>query len=125
MDHRKFSRVPFQIEATLKHNDSVITGDVTNLSLQGLFVTTDEKLKIGSIVNITIHLLGSASRLALEMMGTVQRIENDGFAVRFTDIDIDSFIHLKSIVAYNMGDPDLVEDEFRSYIKEQKEEKEE
>lgn len=82
-----------------------------DVSLKGLFVCTDEKLSPGEPVDIQLHLSGSTSSLALSMKGRVARVEPDGLALDFTEIDIDSFYHLRNLVAYNTGDPNSVDAE--------------
>ena len=42
------------------------------------------------------------------MTGEVIRKTEEGIGIRFEEIDIDSFFHLKNIVYYNTDNPDLV-----------------
>ena len=43
------------------------------------------------------------------MKGEVVRVEPDGLALHFSEIDFDSFYHLKNIIYYNSEDPDQVD----------------
>jgi hypothetical protein len=40
------------------------------------------------------------------MHGTVIRLEDNGIAVEFTTMDLDSYTHLKNILRYNAENPD-------------------
>ena len=43
------------------------------------------------------------------MRGEVVRVDPGGLALHFTEIDADSFYHLKNIIYYNSKDPDLID----------------
>ena len=43
MDDREKSRVVFHVNASVKHNDTTINGEVENLSINGMLIKTSEK----------------------------------------------------------------------------------
>ena len=45
------------------------------------------------------------------------RVEESGIGVNITEINVDSFIHLKNIIQYNSGDPEKTVEEFQNYLK--------
>jgi uncharacterized protein YhfF len=69
------------------------------------------------MVNVEIHLSGTTSMLKVELKGRIVRAETRGMAIRFEEIDLDSFIHLRNIIAFNEGDGDKVMNEFYQYLK--------
>jgi len=91
----------------------VLDSEVDNLSTHGMFVKTGENIPVSTAVEATIYLEGSSSSLSIELAGTVVRRQEDGIAVNFTSIDLDSFIHLKNIVAINRLDEEKIMDELR------------
>jgi hypothetical protein len=109
-DTRKFSRVLFHIEATVKFGDQQFVGNVENLSLHGMFLLTNGKLAIGDEVAITIALNDHPEN-KLEIDGKVVRITENGIAFIFEKIDFDSYAHLKRIVEFNTDDADSIDDE--------------
>ncbi|MEN1759629.1 PilZ domain-containing protein [Anoxynatronum sibiricum] len=115
-EKRKLSRVLFQIRALIKKENMAFTGKVENLSLNGLLIHLTEKtddLHSGDNVDVTIDLAGESSGLFINVTGQVVRMEEDGsLALHLTHIDLDSFVHLKNILAYNSGDYDKIMDEF-------------
>ncbi|MFW5862149.1 MAG: PilZ domain-containing protein [Spirochaetota bacterium] len=125
MEKRKTSRVEFDIRASIHYNGNSSEGDVRDLSLQGLFLETEQDVPAGTRLTVDISLQGSTSDLVLKVMGTVVRHENGGIAIHFDEMDLDSFIHIRNIVSYNEGDGDKVREEFASMVKEHaKQEKE-
>ena len=118
MEKRKTSRVEFDIKAVIQYNGSTIEGEVRDLSLQGMFFETEQNIPLGTRLTVDISLQGSTSDLVLKVMGTVVRHETAGIAIHFEEMDLDSFIHIRNIVAYNEGDGDKVREEFASMVKE-------
>lgn len=111
MSTRKFSRVPFRIDATIKVADRQFQGEVENLSMNGMFLETDERLPEGEHVDITIVLTGSSPEICISFDGRVSRTTENGLGFTFEKIDLDSYMHLKNIVAYNIDDAEKVMEE--------------
>ena len=111
MSTRQFSRVRFRIGATIKTSDRQFQGKVENLSMRGLFLVTEERLPFGEQVEITMVLSGTSPELILDLNGTVSRITENGLGFFFDKIDLDSYTHLKNIIAYNIDDAGKVMEE--------------
>lgn len=116
-EKRAFSRVPFKTDAVVRFQNEVIAGEVENLSLAGAFIKTSAVVPLGEVVDIRIFLAGTSSELSLNVKGDVVRHDSQGMAVRFTEMDLDSFVHLRNIVAYNSTDIVLVEKEFEKFLR--------
>lgn len=121
-EKRKLSRVLFHIRALIKKGELEFTGKVENLSLNGLLIQLPEgtkALQAEDAVEVTIDLAGESSGLFINVAGEVARVEADGaVAIHISHIDLDSFVHLKNIMAYNSGDYDKIMDEFMDSIQE-------
>jgi hypothetical protein len=117
MEKRNFTRVPFQSEATVRTKDKTLRGEMENLSLNGMFFKVPEALPMDEAVEVEILLSGTSSALSLRIDGNVSRVSNDGVAIQFKGMGLDSFIHLKSIIAYNTGDEEEVMKEFYTYLR--------
>jgi hypothetical protein len=111
MSTRKFSRVHFNVEATIKTADRLFQGTVENLSMTGMFLVTGERLPVGEVVDITIILTGSSPEITVNFNGKTSRIVENGLGFVFEKIDLDSYMHLKNIVAYNIDDAEKVMEE--------------
>ena len=111
MSTRKFSRVRFYVEATIKVGERHFQGGVENLSMTGMFLVTEERLPEGEAVDITIILTGTEPPISVDFNGRVSRINGNGMGFVFEKIDLDSYVHLKNIVAYNIDDSEKVLEE--------------
>ena len=118
MSTRKFSRVQFNVGATVKIADRQFQGAVENLSMTGMFLVTNEQLSGGEIANITIVLTGTLPEIAVSFTGVVSRLTEDGVGFTFEKMDLDSYMHLKNIIEYNIDDAEKVMEEIGHSIDE-------
>ena len=118
MSTRKFSRVRFRVGATIKTAERQFQGNVENLSMRGMFLVTDERLPVGDMVDITIALSGTSPELSITFNGKVCRATDEGLGFTFEKIDLDSYTHLKNIIAYNIDDAEKVMEEIYHSIDE-------
>lgn len=123
MSTRRFSRVHFNVEASIKTADRTFQGVVENLSMTGMFLVTSERLPLGEAVEITIVLTGSSPEITVSFNGKTSRIVENGMGFVFEKIDLDSYMHLKNIVAYNIDDAEKVMEEICHSIDEKLAEK--
>ena len=112
-DKRKGTRVHFKTRVVLKTDVSEIKANAnsSDISIKGMFISTNEKIPVGTPCDIEIVLSGTTSRLALNIEGVVARRDKNGLGITFNSMDVDSYFHLKNIVMYNAKDPDAVEEE--------------
>ena len=118
MSTRKFSRVNFTVDASIKTADRQFRGDVKDLSMSGMFMLTAERLQLGHPVEITIVLTGTSPEINVNFSGEVSRIDENGMGFSFRKMDLDSYTHLKNIVAYNIDDAEKVNEEIHHSIDE-------
>ncbi|MFA7348408.1 MAG: PilZ domain-containing protein [Desulfurivibrionaceae bacterium] len=114
---RKNTRVPFQVIIGLDFPDrNHAECEIADLSLKGVFVLGVTGHTVGEKCLVSLRLVGSTSHLTLKMKGTVVRVAEDGLALHFYEMDLDSFFHLKNILYYNSKDPDALDDELSAQI---------
>lgn len=118
MSTRKFSRVHFNVGATIRIADRQFQGSVENLSMTGMFLVTNEQLSEGDAVGITIVLTGTLPEISVNFNGVVTRLAENGVGFTFDKIDLDSYTHLKNIIAYNIDDAEKVMEEISHSIDE-------
>ena len=118
MGTRKFSRVKFNVSASIKTADRQFQGSVENLSMNGMFLVTRERLEADETVEIVIFLTGSVPEISVAFSGRVIRATDDGLGFVFDKIDLDSYTHLKNIIAYNIDDSEKVLEEIHQSIDE-------
>jgi hypothetical protein len=112
VERRENRRVPFQVMATVQTGQTSIKGMVDNLSMKGMFLTAGETLSGGGPLEISILLSGSSTVCSVELKGRVVRQTAAGVAIEFLEMDLDSFTHLRHIIALNSDDPDAAYEEY-------------
>ncbi len=103
-NRRKHSRVGFatEIKIELKTKDKVkLEGSSKDLSLKGIFVSTDKRFARGTLCFVKIYLTGGIEKIELLIEGTIVRQTDTGIGIIFNSMDIDTYSHLKNIVVYN------------------------
>ena len=119
MEGRKNIRVPFRVKAEINLGEKMLDSEIRDLSTNGLFVLLTGPLQpaLDRVLDITLFLEDIEDKNKVTVQGTVVRVEKNGFAVSFLGMDLDSFIHLRNIVAYNTYDQQKIihdfEDSFR------------
>lgn len=101
MEERNKTRVVFHVNASIEYNSHTINGDVQNLSTNGMFMNTSEKIPLDTEVEVSIYLSGTTSELSLKINGVITRRDDKGVAISFKEIEFDSFLHLKNIIEFN------------------------
>jgi predicted nucleotidyltransferase len=118
MERREFTRVPFDARASLLQKSREASGAVMNLSLSGLFLRTEKRFDLGSDVDVIVFLSGDSSELTINMKGRIVRHEVFGMAVSFSmrEIELDSLVHLRNVVAYNTGNDEEIIREYTRFL---------
>jgi hypothetical protein len=104
-DRRQFLRVPFRIEVTLRgDHTTVVSADVRDLSLKGLYAAAAGRLPPGSRCEVLLVLGGPGGEVRLSLRGRVARVDGAGMGVEFLSMGLDAFHHLRNLVQYNSAD---------------------
>jgi hypothetical protein len=112
---REFTRNPVHVRVTVRAEDGTeIDGHSEQLSLNGLFVRSEDGLPVGSRCHVTLTLGDGASRI--EVAAEVAHAERGGMGIAFDEMEPDSFAHLKRLVLFNARDPDRVEAEIENHL---------
>jgi len=115
-ERRKKGRVHFETEVVLRRGayEMVTSAETKDISIKGVFITTDKKIPVGTPCDIEIILTGTSSKLSLRMKGSIVRQDKSGLGIIFDVIDFDSYFHLKNLLMYNASDPVALEKEMLS-----------
>jgi hypothetical protein len=116
-EKRGFIRVPFNTTVEVRVQDRVIQSqEGVNISMSGLRLSTREAIPPAGVpCQVTINLGGSENPIRIEAKGTTVRSHGGGLAVKFIDLDLDSYQHLRQLIVNNAGDPDRAEQEFGAH----------
>ena len=110
-ERRQFTRVHFHIFAEIQCQGETICGRVVDLSLKGLFVYTDKKLECGEVVSVKLRLPLTNPPLEFHLRAEAVRNTETGIGFSIVESDVQSFTHLRNIVAMQAEDPDMVLEE--------------
>lgn len=70
----------------------------------------------GDWIEVMLMDIEETKDFRINIKGKVVRKTSDGFAVSFCQFDEASFLHVKRLVEYRSGDPDLIERELTSPV---------
>jgi len=116
MAKRQLSRVNYKVDAVLHYKNSKKVCSVRDLSLSGMYVSSDLEVEKGENIKITLKIISDSTAGEVELSGIIVRKDRDGIALEFSDLPIDSYLFLRNVVVYNSGDPDSVDQEYRRHL---------
>jgi c-di-GMP-binding flagellar brake protein YcgR len=123
-DNRKYSRVDFKIACKYKSGGREIPCRLVNLSLKGLLAEIEDQHDIEPREGIIeMKLLNSDITIYFEAEIVHKKGNQIGF--RFTKTDVESMTHLRAILEANTGNPDKIDEELHSLVKDNKRDAEE
>ena len=100
-DTRKNSRVEFRAVVHLDFpNRSHADCETRDLSIKGVFVIGVTGHAVGEHCAIFLRLVGSTRLATVAIKGRIVRVDPDGIALHFDEMDLDSFSHLKNIIYF-------------------------
>ena len=116
-DRRGFIRVPFRTEVAVRVGDRIIRANTEiNVSMGGLHMMSDDALPAPGVpCRVSIMLSSFENKLLIEADGKVIRSEPGSLAVEFTQLDLDSYHHLRQLIINNTDEPEKAEQEFASH----------
>jgi hypothetical protein len=106
MDGRRFERRPVQARVEIRMPSGVLLeGQSRDLSLRGLWFSTDRSLPIGNRTQVRLCLETGIGRITITSQGRVVRDDDGGVAIEFTDMGTECedslrrFVHEESVIA--------------------------
>jgi len=105
MNKRDFTRVELSEWASVKYEEQIFFGDVGNVSLQGLFIKTEHEIPLYAPVEVTVYHSPATS---IHLSASVVRREEHGFGMQIRELDVNSFVHLRNVVAKKCHDHELI-----------------
>ena len=124
MEKRNYLRTKYLSRAFIKLNDEVVVGEITNLSLNGAMVKLNDshKLNMYDHIELEMFISNNETDIKINSTGVIVRLEDVEIGVRFEVMDLDSFTHLRNIIAYNTGEYDKIMEELINNSKDSGEE---
>lgn len=101
IERRQSQRISFISSAILRYGGQHILEtevDTRDISLQGVFVQTGQRIALDTPCDIEIHLVGSTSAMDFRAQGVVRRHDAAGMAIAFTHLEPDSYLHILNLI---------------------------
>ena len=116
-EKREFVRVPFRIGTTVRISDRTIrSGTALDVSMNGILVATTEIVPPeGTSCEVEIILAEAPEPVIIEARGSIVRSKPGTLAVHFSEVDVDSYEHLRQLILNNSEDPERAEKEFGAH----------
>ena len=116
-EKREFIRVPFATEVEIRFGDqSFRSSSGINISLNGLRVAAERPVpEAEGPCSVKILLKAFDHQVVIEALGRVVRAGMGHLAVEFTELDPDSYFHLRQLIVNNVDDPARAEEEFDAH----------
>jgi hypothetical protein len=116
-EKREFIRVPFNTEVEIEVQGLTIKSRAPiDVSMTGLRLAIEQSVPpAGASCGVKIILAASEPRVIIEAQGAVIRSGPGSLAVTFTELDLDSYHHLRQLILNNTDEPERAEREFISH----------
>ena len=98
MQDRKYKRISFVSQAMVMVGNQTFEGLTTDLSLNGLFVSTDHHIPVGEIASISLKIPSVSSGSTLTLNGVVVRNSVRGMGLQFKALSHETFSCLKTVI---------------------------
>ncbi len=116
LEKRTFTRVDYDVEATLQYEGEEFTSQILKLSPKGALVNTGASPMKGHSVAIKFWADLGGKPIGVCCPGRVIRADSKGIGIEFEGLDMDTFKRLRDIVVANSFDPSLVVEEFEDFV---------
>ncbi len=110
---RSFTRVIFHRTAKLVLYGTVFEEQqIRDLSILGLFLEGEFDAEVDDLCTLELHETGRHSSLILTFSAKIARVEQDGLALEFLEMEPDSYMFLQTMILYSTENPLGVAEEF-------------
>lgn len=116
-NQREFTRVPVHIQVEVAVGDVMVKAEKTHdISMKGVLVDCKETFEVGKECTVSLVLAGDEQPIRVVVKGKIERSNDDGLGIEFTEIGLDSYEHLQNLVRFNSHDSGLVEKEIKDHL---------
>lgn len=112
-DKRRHTRVVLSTRVDLRFDDrEMLQCDAEDLCLSGMWVRADHERYPGDQCEIVFHRSGMMQNRPLTLRGEVIRVNDEGLALLFTDMNYRAYTSLQTVLLDNAENPFEVAEEF-------------
>jgi len=110
-EKRRFSRITFIEKSFIEAGGITFEVNLLDISLKGALIEVGDDVAIqkGDTLQLTFHL--GKGEIILQFKAEVIHRQESRAGLKFTGTDLDTMIHLRSLIEARTMDPDKVKDE--------------
>ena len=105
---RMRTRVPVHFDVSILLGEEVIRTEIINISLNGILCTSNPLFQNNALCKVIVSL---SDDLQIVVDSKISRVGESESAISFISMDDESFVHLRKLVQYNVGDADRIDKE--------------
>lgn len=98
---RKFPRVTLEVPVKIKENNSVFYGEISNISLNGVYLKSDYRPFLGSLIELSFSIPLDGDEKQISTLAYVVRQDKEGFGCAFFDLSTGAEIYIKEFIEKN------------------------
>lgn len=98
---RKFPRIPLEVPVKIKENGSIFQGEIQNISINGLYLRSDYRPFLGSLIELTFFIPIDSEEKQITTLAYVVRQDKEGFGCAFFDLSTGAEIYIKEYIEKN------------------------
>ena len=98
MEKRFFRRLSIEDGTTIVTKEGFFAGMLENICMGGLFLRTNKNMEVGSTLDVNVPLTANSTNITIAASVVAVRIENNGIAFQFDNLDHKNFWTLLSFV---------------------------
>lgn len=107
-EKRMRTRAPVHIDVNILLGEETVRAEMINISLNGILCTSNTLFKKNALCKVIVSL---SDDLQIVIASKISRVGERESAISFISMDDESFIHLRKLVQYNVGDADRIDTE--------------
>lgn len=116
MHNRRFRRIPFAAEVTLKAGQKAWSGELLDVAMKGAMVGTSVPLPLdlGTKCSLCITLPGTP--ISLEFHSELIHCEECHYGFKFISENLETLTHLRKLIELNTGDAEATRSELSAWL---------
>lgn len=116
IDNRQFCRIKFAAKSVVEVGSFSAEAELMDISMKGALVSFSSPVPFAMHQqgNLAIHL--DASDIVMHFETEVVHCRDNLAGLKFVGVDIDTMIHLRSLLELNTADPDQVRNELSIFL---------
>lgn len=111
MQKRRFTRVKFIADSKIEVNGQAFHGEILDIALKGALLRFNENLSLNVGDHCQVHIFLANSDVELHFEAEVAHAREQEIGAKFMHEDLETLMHLRNLISYNVGDADKVTDE--------------